>query len=123
MQLVREIQVGMGVDGDGESNVQAGVPNVAGGSITEVARLGGFRGLVGLSLPPAAGVPKNPHTFLTNIGDLAPPAAVPFAVAAQLQIATFFASGGRLVIDPDGAGPIFETPVVLPPPESLSFLP
>jgi dienelactone hydrolase len=77
MQLVRVIQVGVDVDGDGvtdldasriyyfgqsfggiygtkfialEPDIQAGVPNVAGGAIIEVARLGVFRGLVALSL-------------------------------------------------------------------------
>ena len=266
MQLVRQIQVGVDVAGDGsvdldkdriyyagqsfggiygtiflgvEGDVKAGVPNVPGGSIPEVARLGAFRGLVGLSLalrtpqllnlaptatrpvpfnfdeniplrnlpalvntvPGASAIqleldrsewvqqsgnpvayaafirkqplrgnsakpvivqfakgdgtvpnptatallragdladramyfrndlayaatggaiPKNPHTFLTNISI---PAAAPFAVAAQLQIATFFATGGALVIDPDGAGPIFEMPIALPLPEELNFLP
>jgi hypothetical protein len=65
-------------------------------------------------------VPKNPHTFLTNI---AVPAAAAFAVGAQLQIATFFASDGTIVIDPDGAGPIFEVPIVPPLPETLNFIP
>ena len=77
MQLVRQVEVGMDVDGDGsadlnaqriyyagqsfggiygtmllgvEPNIQAGVPNVPGGSITEVARLGAFR----LKLPLAS---------------------------------------------------------------------
>ena len=78
MQLVREIEVGMDVDGDGardldparisyvgqsfggiygvkflavEPNVRLGVPNVPGGSIIEIARLSpAFRGLVTLSL-------------------------------------------------------------------------
>jgi hypothetical protein len=44
-------------------------------------------------------------------------------VGAQTQIAIFFASGGVTVIDPDGAGPIFEMPIVLPLPETLNFLP
>ena len=94
MQLVRQVEVGMDVDGDGradldagriyyagqsfggiygtillgvEPNIQAGVPNVAGGSITEVARLGAFRFLTAaalatrqpqlLNLPPTPGVP------------------------------------------------------------------
>ena len=70
MQLVRQVEVGIDVDGDGtadldaqriyyagqsfggiygtillgvEPSIKAGVPNVPGGSITEVARLGGFR--------------------------------------------------------------------------------
>src|SRR5205085_12556093 len=33
-----------------EPDIRAGVPNVAGGSIIEVARLGAFRPLVGLAL-------------------------------------------------------------------------
>lgn len=68
----------------------------------------------------AGAIPKNPHTFLTNIGISA---AAPFAVAAQTQIALFFASDGTLVIDPDGAGPIFEMPITPPLPERLNFLP
>ena len=65
-------------------------------------------------------VPRNPHSFLTSITN---PAIASFALAAQAQIATFFASDGATVIDPDGAGPIFETPMVGPPPEDLAFLP
>jgi hypothetical protein len=259
MQLVREIEVGMDVDGDGtadlnadrisyfgqsfggiygtkflavEPHVRTGVPNVAGGSIIEVARLGGFRPLVVASLAartpaltlllgsfneniplrnlppvidttagpiqtvidntewvtqsgnpaayaphlradPLAGVPaksvilqyargdqtvpnpttsaiiragglndrttlfrndlafaadptfpKNPHTFLTRIPGLTGSAgAAAAAVAAQDQIAQFFASGGTLVVDPDGAGPLFETPIAGAPPEDLAFIP
>ena len=61
----------------------------------------------------------NPHTFLSNIGG----ASGPLAFAAQQQIATFLASGGAVTIDPDGAGPLFETPIAGPLPESLNFLP
>ena len=267
MQLVRQVEVGMDVDGDGqadlnaqriyyagqsfggiygtmllgvEPNIRAGVPNVPGGSITEVARLGYFRVLTAvalasrqpqlLNLPltpdvpvpfnfkfneniplrdvapvvntvpgalaiaqvldryewvqqsgnPASyaplirkqplwgaaakpvivqfakgdqtvpnptssaliraggledrttyfrtdlavgnnpGVPKNPHTFLTNI---ASPAAAGYAVAGQIQIAEFFKSDGAVVIDPDGAGPFFEVPISLPLPETGNFIP
>jgi hypothetical protein len=258
MQLVREVEVGMDVDGDGtpdldrqriyyagqsfggiygtillgvEPDIKAGVPNVGGGSITEVARLGSFRPLTAITLatripslinvggldfneniplrdlpplvdnvPGAAAIaqvldrfewvqqsgnpvayaafirkqplpgnsakpvifqfargdqtvpnpttsallrageladratlyrhdlafaanpalPKNPHTFLTNIGL---PAAAPYAVQAQTQMAVFFATQGTTVIDPDGAGPFFEVPVVLPLPETLGFIP
>ncbi|HET9208239.1 MAG TPA: Ig-like domain-containing protein [Burkholderiaceae bacterium] len=65
--------------------------------------------------------PKNPHTFLTNIasGGLAPT----IAVGTQTQIATFFASNGVTVIDPDGAGPLFEVPIAGPLPETLNFIP
>ena len=61
---------------------------------------------------------KNPHTFLTNITG---PGA-PFAFAAQAQIATFFATDGAVTIDPDGAGPYFETPSSMLP-EDLAYIP
>jgi hypothetical protein len=61
----------------------------------------------------------NPHTFLTNISAL--PEA-PFAIEAQAQIATFFTSDGAVTIDPDGAGPYFETPASFLP-EDLGFIP
>jgi Bacterial Ig-like domain len=63
---------------------------------------------------------KNPHTFLTNVTS---PTAGPLAVAAQQQIGVFFASGGATTIDPDGGGPLFETPIVGPLPEQLNFIP
>ena len=62
---------------------------------------------------------KNPHTFLSNISG----ASGPLAFAAQQQIATFLASSGAVTIDPDGAGPLFETPIAGPLPEALNFLP
>ena len=62
---------------------------------------------------------KNPHTFLTNISGV-PGRRSRFA--AQQQIATFFASDGATVIDPDGAGPYFETPTSMVP-EDLAYLP
>ena len=73
-----------------------------------------------LAFAASPGIPKNPHTFLTNI---AIPAAAPYAIAAQSQIAAFFASNGALTIDPDGPAPLFEVPVVLPLPEGLNFIP
>jgi hypothetical protein len=63
-------------------------------------------------------VSKNPHTFLTNVSG----AGAPYALAAQHQIATFFASDGAATIDPDGPGPFFETPTSLLP-EDLAFIP
>ena len=65
-------------------------------------------------------MPKNPHTFLTNISN---PAAASYAIAAQTQIARFFASNGAEVIDPDGAGPFFEVPIAGPLPETTNFIP
>jgi hypothetical protein len=65
-------------------------------------------------------VPKNPHVFLTNIGSAA---TALIALSAQAQIAAFFASDGALTIDPDGAGPLFETPIASPLPEELNFIP
>jgi len=67
---------------------------------------------------PDFGTSSNPHTFLTNI---AGPGA-PFAFQAQQQIATFFASDGGTIIDPDGPGKYFETPTSMVP-EDLAFLP
>ena len=67
--------------------------------------------------------PKNPHTFLTRLPGLAPPGAAAVAIAAQDQIALFFSSGGATVIDPDGTGPLFETPLSVPPWEDLAYIP
>ncbi len=94
MQLVRVLQAGVDVDGDGvpdlngrriyyagqsfggiygvkfiavEPDIRAGVPNVPGGAIIEIARLSpAFRALVGIAL--ASRVPS-----LCNAGTLAPP--------------------------------------------------
>jgi len=64
-------------------------------------------------------VGKNPHEFLLNTSV----AARPYAMAAQDQIATFFADGGLSIIDPDGNQPYFEMPLNGPLPEGLNFLP
>jgi hypothetical protein len=77
-----------------------------------------FRNDLAVAANPA--VPKNPHTFLTNIGGAA---TAGYAVLGQTQIAEFFKSNGTLTIDPDGAGPFFEVPISLPLPEGLNFLP
>jgi hypothetical protein len=67
-------------------------------------------------------MPKNPHTFLTRIAG-PPPLAAVIAGEAQNQIATFFGSDGVTTIDPDGAGPFFETPIAGALPEDLGFIP
>jgi hypothetical protein len=82
-------------------------------------------------------IPKNPHTFLTGVLS---PVGAGIALDAQSQIAAFFASETApgvtpIVIDPDPSpipnpvpGPpllvnVFEVPIVLPLPETLSFIP
>jgi hypothetical protein len=65
-------------------------------------------------------VPKNPHSNLLLITT---PSVAAFAFAEQQQIATFFASDGTVVIDPDGEGPLFEVPIIPPLPEDLNFIP
>jgi hypothetical protein len=76
-----------------------------------------YRHDLAFAVNPAVGT--NPHAFLTG---LANPATAGYALAAQQQIATFLASDGAVTIDPDGAGPFFETPTSMVP-EDLAFLP
>src|ERR1700687_860693 len=75
-----------------------------------------FRNDLAFAANPA--VAKNPHAFLTNITG----AGAPYALAAQRQIATFFASDGAITIDPDRPGHFFETPTSILP-EDLAFIP
>jgi Bacterial virulence factor lipase N-terminal len=77
-----------------------------------------FRNDLAFAANPA--VPKNPHAFLTR---LFVSAVAAVAAGAQQQIATFLASDGTVIVDPDGAGPLFEVPIVPPLPEDLSFIP
>lgn len=63
-------------------------------------------------------MPKDPHFFLTATGVQAG-----IALAAQQQIAAFFASHGTSILDPDGAEPLFETPILLPLQEALNYIP
>jgi hypothetical protein len=65
-------------------------------------------------------VPKNPHVFLTRVTT---PSVAAVALAAQQQIARFFASDGADVVDPDDAGALFEVPIIPPLPEELNFIP
>jgi len=76
-----------------------------------------YRNDLAFALNPA--VPKNPHGFITNVGNAA---AGQFALAAQQQMATFFTSDGATTIDPDSGGSIFETPTSMVP-EDLAFIP
>jgi hypothetical protein len=64
-------------------------------------------------------LPKNPHLFLTPIGN---PAFRPISLEAQRQIAIFFASNGTEIIQPEPER-FFEVPIQGPLPEELNFIP
>jgi hypothetical protein len=70
-------------------------------------------------LPAAISPPIYPHTFINTFS---PAGAVAISLQAQAQIAAFFASDGGVILDPDGASPLFETPIASPLPETLNFL-
>jgi len=96
------------------------VPNPTATRVIRAGNLAGRTTLFRNDLAHAAfGTSANPHTFLTNITG----AGALFAMQAQNQIATFFASDGALTIDPDGTAPYFETPISIPLPEDLAFIP
>jgi len=101
------------------------VPNPTTSAILRAGHLASratlFRNDLAFATVPGYNV-KNPHTFLTNIDPTKTPASLPFAFAAQQQMATFLASDGTVTIDPDGAGPYFETPTSMVP-EDLAYLP
>jgi hypothetical protein len=99
------------------------VPNPTATALVRAGKLADratyFRNDLAFALDPRA--PKNPHTFLTRL--FTPGIAGQAAFQAQAQIAHFFATDGSDTIDPDGANPLFETPIVPPLPETLNFIP
>jgi hypothetical protein len=75
------------------------------------------------------GLPTNPHGFMVGTSPIVIlPAFRPITLAAQRQIAAFFASDGRFIDDlsdittRDGT-PLFEVPIVGPLPEDLNWIP
>jgi hypothetical protein len=64
-------------------------------------------------------LPRDPHTFLHGVQD---PNSKAIALGAQEQIATFFASDGMNVIQPEPAK-YFEVPIQGPLPEDLNYIP
>jgi hypothetical protein len=68
-------------------------------------------------------VPKNPHLFMVSVGSSSK-LVRSIALAAQAQIATFFASNGTEIIQPPGV-PVefFEVPIQGPLPEDLNYIP
>ncbi len=65
------------------------------------------------------GLPKNPHVFMTSIHN---PAWKEIALGAQRQIATFFATDGQVIIQPEPKQ-YFEVPIQGPLPEELNYIP
>ena len=98
------------------------VPNPTASAVLRAGRFADratyFRNDLAFAADPT--VPKNPHSFLTRI---TVPSVAAVAVGAQRQIATFLASDGVTVVDPDGAGPLLEVPIAGPLPEDLAFIP
>jgi hypothetical protein len=66
-------------------------------------------------------LPKDPHQFWYNV--FTSTAVTVIALQSEEQAAAFLASEGGVIVDPDEAGPLFETPISGPLPEDLSFIP
>jgi hypothetical protein len=64
-------------------------------------------------------LPKNPHVFMVGIGAAA--GFLDIGLPVQRQIATFFASDGRVVTHPEPAR-FFEWPISSPLPEDLGYI-
>jgi hypothetical protein len=93
-----------------------GDPVVANTTTANVLRAGDladrtifFRGLDAYGGDPVA-LANDLHEFLVRLT----PAGIGYALAAQESVATFLASDGQVTLDPDGAGPLFETPIASP---------
>ena len=67
-------------------------------------------------------VTRNPHGFMTFINNQNPLVRA-IARGAQEQMAVFFASDGKTVIEPPGVEGFFEVPIRGPLPEGLNFIP
>src|SRR5262245_34048667 len=67
-------------------------------------------------------LPLDPHTFLSGFLNLPgpPPAVRQIALAAQEQIAIFFATDGTVTIQPQPVA-FFEVPIAGPLPENFNF--
>ncbi|MCW2567661.1 MAG: hypothetical protein JWN54_1758 [Mycobacterium sp.] len=79
------------------------VPNPTSYTLLAAGDLFGRDSLYRNDLTPQAD--RNPHAFLF---DPRFPAGAP---AGQRQLGEFLAGGGRTVVDPDGAGPVWEVPI------------
>jgi hypothetical protein len=149
MQLVRVLRQGVDVDGDGrpdlsrrliyyagqsfggiygvqlmglEPNIRAGVPNVPGGPIIEIARLSpSFRPLVGISLLQRTPVLYNtfpPNATLTNFNENMPLRNLPLVVdtvpgAAAIQNLIDNTEWAQQAANPAAYAPFIESPVII----------
>ncbi|HEU0240101.1 MAG TPA: hypothetical protein VFR11_12625 [Micromonosporaceae bacterium] len=82
------------------------VPNPTNYTVLAAGHLFGVESLYRNDLTPQS--TKNPHGFLLD------PSFPQGNVPGQLQVVTFFASNGQTIIDPDGPGAIWETPIADP---------
>lgn len=81
------------------------VPNPTSATLSRAGRLFDIVSYYRNDLTPTAST--NPHGFLLD-------PRISGRQQGQLQIATFFASAGTTIIDPDGPGPVWETPIANP---------
>jgi Big-like domain-containing protein len=148
MQLVKEIEAGIDVDGDGspdlsssriyyagqsfggiygtqllglEPDIRAGVPNVPGGPIIEIARLSpSFRPLVGSALitrRPSLYNNAAPDAFLTNFNENIPLRNLPIVVdnvpgASAIQEYVDHAEWAQQAANPAAYAPFITRPVI-----------
>jgi len=82
------------------------VPNPTNYTVLAAGHLFDRESLYRNDLSPKAA--SNPHAFLLD------PSFSLGSLPGQQQIVAFFASGGTTVVDPDGPGPVWETPIADP---------
>lgn len=94
--------------------------------LAAIARAGDLRDQItfyrnDLAFAEDSGVPKDPHTFAFRL-DSSDPVVASISRAVQDQMAVFFASDGHRIIQPQPVR-FFETPIVGPLSNGLSFIP
>ena len=91
-----------------------------------------FRNDLAFEVNPNTTLTKDSHPFAARIATPVTSDQMVVLLQTQAQIATFLASGGVDIIDPDGTclpdvpgkpGCLFEVPIELPLPEDLGFIP
>ena len=67
--------------------------------------------------------PKNPFDFPFAIDPNPDPNIITIGAELGESVGKFFESDGLTIIDPDGAGPLFEVPITGPLPEDFNYIP